>query len=248
MGSGMDVGTFEVEDRVEQDHWWFVGRRNLFAVILRQLAIARDARVLDLGTSTGTNLRLLKDLGYSNYLGVDYSQDALAYCRSKDLGTVLRGDVRALPFPDNSYDFVLATDIIEHIQEDNIAVAEIRRVLRPRGRVLITVPAFQSLWGLQDDQAFHVRRYRKRPLLELVRESGLEVRDCYYFNYLLFVPIWAARQVVRMLGIKLASENEINTPLMNAILKGIFSLDIRSAAHIRAPFGVSILLLAQKPA
>ena len=158
----MDAATYAVESEIEQTHWWFVVRRELIRALIVESGIGPDAAILDLGTSTGTNLRLLKEMGFSNYKGLDMSPEAAKWCAEKNLGTVQLGDVCAIPFPDQSLDLVLATDIIEHVDDDALALREIRRVLKTTGRVIITVPAFQSLWGLQDEVAHHKRRYRGR--------------------------------------------------------------------------------------
>jgi len=241
----MEATVYEVEAAVEETHWWFVGRRRLFARELARAGIRRGGRVLDIGTSTGANLRLLRDLGFHDVTGVDASENALRFCRSKGLGPVQMGDVCNLPFADASFDLVLATDIIEHVDDDARALREISRVLAPGGKVLITVPAFQSLWGLQDEQAHHKRRYRLRALGAQIAGSGLKPLAGYYFNYLLFVPIWAARRIIARLGIRLESEAQVNTPPINALLSLIFSLDVATARWIRPPFGVSILFMAQ---
>jgi SAM-dependent methyltransferase len=162
------------------------------------------------------------------------------------LGLVRQGDICALPFADASFDVVLATDVIEHVDDDGHATAEIARVLAPDGLALITVPAFQSLWGPQDRQALHKRRYRLRPLVRLLLATGLRIDRSYYFNYLLFGPIWAARRIIDLFGIKLDSEGQVNTPLLNRILSAVFSVDISTARSIKAPFGVSILVVARK--
>jgi SAM-dependent methyltransferase len=241
----MEAGTYSVEAAIEESHWWFVGRRRLFARELTQLAVPQDARVLDIGTSTGSNLRMLSDLGFKYVTGVDVSDDAIRYCARKGLGHVKKGNVCALPFDDGSFDVVLATDIIEHVDDDDLALAEIARVLKPGGRVLITVPAFGSLWGLQDEVALHKRRYRIVPLLEQLKRVGLKPLRRYYFNYLLFGPIWLARQLIRILRVRVDSEGEINTPALNRILQGIFLLDTLTAPTLRMPFGVSILIMAE---
>ena len=127
-----------------------------------------------------------------------------------------------------------------------MAIAEIARVLAPGGRVLITVPAFQSLWGLQDRQAMHKRRYRINQLLPVLESANLMPARFYYFNYLLFIPIYLSRRVIDFLKIDLKSEGQVNTPLINRVLLAIFRLDVRSAAVIKPPFGVSILVMAAK--
>ena len=120
--------------------------------------------------------------------------------------SVLAGDATSLPFAEGQFDIVLATDTIEHIDDDRKALQEIHRILVPGGYAMIAVPAFASLWGLQDVVAHHKRRYRTADLTEKIQSSGLEIQQVYYFNYLLFVPIWFARQVIKMLRIKRASE------------------------------------------
>ena len=152
-----------------------------------------------------------------------------------------------MPFDDGQFDLVLATDVIEHVDDDLLALREVHRVLAPGGYALITVPAFESLWGLQDEVAHHKRRYRMRPLLELVSAAGLTTVRSYHFNYLLFVPIFLARNAIRLLRVTASSENDINTPALNAVLRQVFLLDVRTAPVLKPPFGVSILALAQKP-
>ncbi len=244
----METATYAVEARVEQDHWWFVGRRRLFAREIARMGLPSSARILDVGSSTGTNLRMFRALGFTDVTGLDCSADAIRFCEEKALGPVLLGDARALPFPDASLDLVLATDILEHLDDDRLGMREIRRVLAPGGRALVTVPAFESLWGLQDEVAQHRRRYRMQPLLARLRQEGLRpVRD-YHFNFILFGPIWLARQIIRWLGLQLESENQVNTPLVNRILTGLFEVDVWLAPHLAPPFGVSILAVAEKAA
>jgi SAM-dependent methyltransferase len=243
----MDIATYAAEADAEAEHWWFVGRRWLFSRELQMLGAKPGSHILDAGTSTGTNLRMLQDQGYQNYKGLDLSSEAVRYCTLKGLGEVRKGDVCQMPFESESFDFVLATDILEHVENDIAALKEINRVLKPGGSALITVPAFPSLWGLQDEVAHHKRRYRLGPLLDRTCQSGFVVGRRYHFNYLLFAPIWIVRQIIRILDIKVSSENEINTPHLNALLGFIFMLDIRTAPWLRLPFGVSLLAVAQKP-
>src|SRR5262245_62966254 len=142
----MDRIAYASEAKIEASHWWFVGRRRLFAMLLRQACIPANATVVDIGTGTGANLRLLRDMGFTHVTGIDPSAEAARWCAEKGLGTVGVGDIRALPLPDGSVDLVLATDVAEHVEEDHKAFSEICRVLRPGGVALITVPAFPSLW------------------------------------------------------------------------------------------------------
>ena len=242
----MELGVYEAEARLEATHWWFTGRRKLFGRIIGDLPITKDAPVLDVGTSTGTNLRLLRELGFAQVTGLDMSEDAVRFCAKKGLGSVRLGSATQMPFADESFSLVMATDILEHIDDDALALAEIHRVTRPKGSVLLTVPAFMSLWGPQDVVSHHKRRYRREQFLERVRSAGLSPSDAFYFNYLLFAPIWGARQMMNIVNPSIKSENEFNTNWLNALLGTVFAVDTRTAGWIRPPFGVSILVLATK--
>jgi SAM-dependent methyltransferase len=243
----MDQAAFAVEAKVEETHWWFAGRRLLFASLIGSAQLRPDAKVVDIGTGTGANLRLLRDIGFHDVIGIDPSEEAMRWCAQKGLGSVRRGDIRAIPLSDSSVDLVLATDVIEHVDEETVALSEIRRILRPRGIALITVPAFQSLWGLQDERSHHYRRYRLRPFIRRLKDSGFDVEKAFYFNYLLFIPIYLARKVISAFRVKLASENELNNFLLNRLFAAIFRIDVSTAPHLRLPFGVSILAVVRRP-
>ena len=243
----MEAGVYAAESALEEHHWWFRTRRRLFAREIDRMSTGPRARVLDVGTSTGTNLRLLRQIGMRDVTGVDSNDEAIRFCAQKGLGTVRKDDVCALSFASGAFDLVLATDIIEHIDDDQKALHEIARVLAPGGKALITVPAFAVLWGFQDEVSAHKRRYRMGHLVRLIEAAGLRVNRRYHFNFLLFLPILVARQLFRLLRPKVRSESEINTPTLNALLHAIFSVDAWIASLIRPPFGVSILVVAEKP-
>ena len=175
----MEVSAYAAEAAVEVSHWWFVARRALFSSIIRSRGIPREAPTLDIGTSTGSNLRLLRDLNYSNVIGVDTSDVAIRFCAEKGLGRVRQADVCQLPFPSNMFHLVFVTDVLEHVEDDRRALSEVARVLAPGGAAIITVPAFQCLWGRQDDVACHKRRYRLRRLEALIRSVKLSCAECF---------------------------------------------------------------------
>jgi SAM-dependent methyltransferase len=237
---------YAAEAELEADHWWFVGRRELFARLIEELAVDRQSAALDVGTGTGANLALLRRLGFRRAVGLDSSAEAIGFCRARGLGEVRQGDIGALPFADASFDLVLATDVIEHVDDDVGALREIGRVLSPEGHVLLTVPALQALWGLQDELAQHKRRYRRSALLQRMRDAGLQPVRSFYFNSLLLGPIWLGRQLIRVLKPKLRSEAEINSPLLNRLLLAVFRADLQLASRLPLPLGVSILVVARR--
>jgi SAM-dependent methyltransferase len=242
----LEKQVYDIESKVEAEHWWFAGRRQLFANEIARANISQNSLILDVGVGSGSNLRMLAEMEFPHVIGLDPNPDVVRICQDKGFASVRQGSLCDLPFSSESFDLVLATDVIEHVQDDVAALKEIYRVLRPGGYVLIAVPAFQSLWGLQDEVALHFRRYRLGTLVERVFGAKLTIVRSYYFNYMLFVPIWTARQIIRLARIRLQSENEVNSPLTNRILTAIFRLDITTAPLLRPPFGVSALVFAQK--
>jgi SAM-dependent methyltransferase len=242
----MEAAALGVEAEVEECHWWFAGRRVLFGRELTLAGLTSHNAALDAGTGTGANLRMLRAMDIQRVTGLDRDETSIQFCRSKGLGNVALGDICAMPFGDCQFDFVLATDVIEHVSDDAAALSEIARVLHEGGKALIAVPAFSSLWGLQDIVAHHKRRYRLRPLLQKMSEAGLNPVRYYYFNYLLFGPIWLARRLIGLLGIERASENEFNNLLLNRLFSIIFTIDTWTAPLLRPPFGVSILAIGVK--
>lgn len=242
----MEDAVYAVEAEVEATHWWFTERRRLFGRLIKRMALPANARILDVGTSTGTNLRMLRDLGFTRYEGLDSSEQAVRWCAKKGFGKVTMGNVCELPFPDQSFDLILATDVIEHVDDDMTALCEIRRVLKPGGCVLVTVPAFMALWGLQDDVSLHKRRYRAGELLARIDAANLHAGQRFYFNYLLFLPILCVRTLIRWVGIKMQSENQLNSGVLNRILQWVFRVDVSTAPYLHLPFGVSYLVLAYR--
>lgn len=243
----MKLEAYEAEAKLEDKHWWFVVRRELFQRLLKKKNFPTDAAILDVGTSTGTNLRMLVNMGFANIKGLDFSDHAIHFCKQKGLPMVTKGDICDMPFDQDSLNLVVATDIIEHVENDLLALKEIYRVLKPGGCALITVPMFMSLWGLQDDISLHKRRYRRKSIHALIAQTPFHIEESFFFNFLLLPSIWLARKLIKLCRITPKSENDINNVIINAILKMVFRLDTLCAPIMHPPFGVSYLCVLKKP-
>lgn len=237
---------FEVED----DHWWFVGRRAIVLAQIRDSLIktesAADRQILDIGCGTGATLSHLTQFGQVQ--GIDVSALALEYCRERGHDRVLCASATDIPFASSSFDLVTALDVIEHLDDDLGGLREIERVLRPGAPAVVFVPAFNSLWGPNDDQSGHRRRYRRRELLAQVEKAGLRVEHISYTNIAMFVPIWLGRKLLTGLGFDEQAENEINHPLINSFLSHIFAAEAGWLRQHHLPFGVSIVCTMRKAA
>ena len=238
--------TYDIEWNLEKFHWWFVGRRRLFKVLFSFLGLQNDLRVIDIGCGVGSNLRLLQSR-QSKLIGMDSEMYSLLHTK-KSLSAVplVNGDLMRLPIKPDSIDLFLASDVLEHLDEDTIGIREIYRALKREGKVIFTVPAFRSLWGVQDIVGMHKRRYSKKELVRKIEGEGFKIVRSSYFNFFLFFPILIGRRIIYLLGLRIESENEINFPLINFFLKTVFSIEPHYLKFFSFPFGVSIYCIAKK--
>jgi len=240
--------TYPILFRVEQSHWWHTGRRKIIASFVEDICrrvTDRRPRILDVGCGTGANLLMLSQYGDAE--GVDVSEDALAFCHERGLEKVKLGAAEALPYDDGTFDLVTALDVVEHLDDDLAGLREMRRVLRPGGRVLLFVPTFMFLWGLQDDVSHHRRRYRMPELRRVLEQAGFEVERTTYANITFFMPILAMRKLMRLTGIKAETENNINVSALNGVLGSMLGAESAILKYVNIPFGVSGLCVARKP-
>ena len=237
--------------RFEDTYWWFVARRHLITSLIRR-HYERDGNldILDIGCGTGAMLDELAPFGH--VVGADVAPEALSFCRERSSHYPLtRADVRRMPFETASFDVVTAMDIIEHIDDDKAAVGEIFRVLRPGGRLFVTVPAFPSLWSEHDEALYHYRRYTAPHLKDLFQRVGFSVPKLSYTVTSLFPPIWLYRQITKMLPQK-RTEGEKKANLVNfagpvnAALLALSEGESRLVQRVNLPFGVTVVAVAQK--
>ena len=236
---------YDVECKVEGFHWWFAVRRRLLKSILSSIKDPVNSLTLDIGCGTGSNLRELVSAGLYP-IGLDQSIYALTLVRGKGKFPLLAGDLNNLPFKTKSVGLIIAMDVFEHLDDDAHGIRESYRVLNDGGILILTVPAFKSLWGIQDVATGHKRRYSKKEITNKLKKLGFDVLKSSYFNFFLFFPIFIARRMIRLLGLKIESENELNFPLINFFLKAIFSLELYTLKYFPLPFGVSIFCIAKK--
>jgi len=243
----MQEHTYSIMYEVEGKHWWFVGRRKIIAGFVEKICRdigKRRPRILDVGCGTGANLQMLANFGVAE--GVDVSTEALDFCRARGLSKVKHGAAEALPYEDASFDLVTGLDVVEHLDDDIAGLAEMRRVLRPGGRALLFVPAFMFLWGVQDDISRHRRRYTIPELSERLGEAGLKVERATYANITFFLPILFGRFLMRLTGLRPASENNITIGALNGLLGWIFGAESWWLKRMNFPLGVSIVCVARR--
>ena len=233
--------------QVEETHWWYVGRRRIIQCLVEKICKTLNEpnpRILDVGCGTGANLKMLAACGRAE--GVDISPQAVEFCRQRGLDSVKLGAIEQLPYENNSFELVTALDVVEHLDDDVGGLREMRRVLRRDGRLLLFVPAFMFLWGVQDDVSNHRRRYTLPSLLKAVEEAGFSIEWASYANISFFVPVLLVRSVMRWLGLRAATEYGINISLMNGPFSQLFAAERFVLQRGKFPFGVSAVCIARR--
>ena len=237
---------YEAMYGLEDIYWWFVARRQLAVeIVAREIGGRQGARLLDVGCGTGSNLEAFSQL--ADAVGIDMSTDALAFCRTRGVQHVALSAVERLPFPDATFDVITAMDMLEHTDDDLSALTELRRVLKPGGLLLVTVPAYGFLWSEHDEALKHRRRYTAHELRNKMTVTDFRIERTSYFITALFFPILAMR--IHQGLFKKSTHPQTSIRMLprwlNASLVGLLGVERRVFRRVNLPFGVSIVALAR---
>ena len=233
--------------RNDKKYWWAKGRRELAVYLLKKhVGTLKGKRMLDLGCGPGVLLEDLKKEG-AIISGIDIFSSAVDFCKSRGLN-VKKADAIKLPFKEKNFDGVLSIDLLEHIENENRLLKEVKRILKKDSVFLMMVPAFSILTSSRDKRLGHFRRYNKKNLEKQLTKSGFQVLKSSYFVFFFF-PFWLFRVLVERI---FPQKREIQTDLMlmpgllNTALLSILRMENFLLRFIDLPFGVSIYLIVRK--
>lgn len=239
----MERAVYEAMAEHDERHWWYRARREVVAALIeRAVRPPKDARLLEIGCGTGHNLAMLGKFGEVDALEVD---DVARGMAEERLGrSVLSAPLPELAgLPDDHYDLVAALDVIEHIPDDRAALEGISRVLRPGGKLVMTVPAHQWMWSAHDVVNHHQRRYSKAGLRKLIDGSPLRLDSIGYLNSLL-LPVAIAQR----LASKISGKDDANlappAEPINQALERVFAAERRVIGRVPLPPGLSLFAVA----
>jgi len=241
-----------VYHQLEEQHWWFKGRRDMTFRLVQQLNLPPEAAILEVGCSGGPLLLALRAVGFQQLTGIDISEKGIALAKTRGLTNVSVMDGARLDFPDQSFDLLIASDVLEHIQDEQQALREWSRVLRPGGCAIIFVPAYQQLWSQHDVANHHFRRYTKATLRHALIQQNLQVNRLSYWNLSLFFPTYFVRISQRLIrGQRPLSSTGTGDlhylpRFLNHFLVRLLQSENALLGRLNFPVGVSVFALAQK--
>lgn len=232
----------------EDHYWWFVARRELVVTLARRHVRSPAPTFVDVGCGTGATARALSSLG--RVIAVDASPLALRACASRGLRDLVLARAEAIPLASASVDAVVATDVVEHLDDDLAALAEFRRVLKPGGHAIVTVPAYRFLWSEHDVALMHRRRYVARQLGAVAARAGLErVRLGYALSFLF--PLSLGRLLKRPRSHPDRPPQAQIRPVpawLNATLIQVQRLETTLFRYGSLPWGLSVVAVLRRPA
>jgi SAM-dependent methyltransferase len=245
----MERDQYELMFRQEERHWWYLGMRRITEALLARYFRPSSARpeVLDAGCGSGGTTVWLSRWG--RVWGVDLAPEALRLARRRGLPRLLRASIEALPFPDSSFDLLTSFDVLYHLRvgDDQRALDEFQRVLRPGGLAIVRVPAYDWLRGAHD-RAVHTRhRYSRDELAGKLRRAGFRIERISYANGLLF-PLAPAKRLLE--DSRPAGCGDLWQPPepFNRLLSALVSLEAGPIVRCGLPWGLSVIAAARKPA
>jgi len=233
---------------IEQGHFWFRVRNQLI-----QWALGKyfpDAKnFFEVGCGTGFVLEGIREtFPAMRLVGSEIFVDGLAFAKARLPGAEFyQMDARSIPF-EGEFDVVGVFDVLEHLVEDNRALAQIFAATRPGGGLMVTVPQQRYLWSVSDEHAMHQRRYSCSELRQKVETAGFEIKRITSFNSLLFpLMVWSRMQQKRDQEFQPWREFEIS-PRLNDVLGSILNLErLLIEKGLSFPVGGSLLLIGRRP-
>lgn len=242
----MQENVYHTNYQLEDTYWWFVARKKIIKKIL-SLHVPKGSSVLDVGCGTGGFASSL--LGDYEVYGTDTSPLALEYSRKRGVKNLFLGtlsDLRENGAPKATAATML--DVLEHIDDSMSALSDLYAILPKGGVLVITVPAYQSLWSQHDLIHKHFRRYTKKTLNAALRQTGFTIDYSTYFNTLLFLPAWLKRLVDKLTGADKHKDSPIDEVPegINKLFTKVFGFESNLLPAIKFPFGLSILSVAYK--
>jgi 2-polyprenyl-3-methyl-5-hydroxy-6-metoxy-1,4-benzoquinol methylase len=224
-------------------HWWWRVREYILLRRLTSLFAATDrsARILDVGCGAGLFFDALQRFGHVE--GIESDRSAVER-GGKWRANILVGQLDAAFKPAAPYDAILMLDILEHVPDPEQLLHLARPLVKPDGRVVITVPAFNWLWTKHDDLNHHLRRYTASQIRQTVAAAGLVVTDSTYLFQSLILPKALVRLYERLLS-RPAGVPSIPGPAVSVMLQAWFRAEYAIAHWL--PFGTSLMVVARLP-
>lgn len=233
--------------RLEESYWWFIARSTILLKIINKVCkFDNNANILDAGCGTGGFAEKMS--AHANVICLDTSAIALEYCHKRGLTDTHQCILSEFDKSNRRIDGITMLDVIEHIEDDYGVVRDAYSLVDKGGYLIATVPAYQWLWCKHDEIHMHYRRYNMQSISKVIESAGFKIRYASYFNTFLFLPAILKRFLDKLTGADKTNTNPIEPvpDILNKWFKNIFGWESKFLPKIKFPFGLSIVIIAEK--
>ncbi len=260
MASSFDETYFKKLYQIEDRHFWFRARQAIVSALTKQITACfpQGYRVMEIGCGTGNLLRILESTCHNGIIfGLDLFWEGLAFAQLRTSAGLIQARAECMPFCNSQFDLIGMFDVLEHLENDEDILSSIQQMLKPGGKLLLTVPAHGDLWSSFDLIAHHQRRYEPSDLTAKLIKGGFSIEyisECMQALY----PLAKLRRKAPILLDPLSKEEEKKTrkrtsqefaimPVLNEIAYQILKMELKHIKQ-RKPIarGTSIIAIAQK--
>ena len=244
----MNLEEYELMFRVEDRHWWYAALRALLDLYWRKHVRESNPCVLDVGCGTGAVLDWLAVRTQSSPVGIDFSPEAVRFCRMRGQTATTVASALAAPFPSATFDAAFCLDVLYHkgVPDRNAALREAHRILKRGGLLFINVPAYQWLYSSHDVAVHTDHRFTRGEIADLLRATGFTILDATYWNTLLFPAIVLTRLWRKIWPPRESDLADGGQGISAALFPIILAAERQLIRVMPVPFGLSIFVVARK--
>lgn len=233
--------------KIEKNRWWNKGRVQIISQLLK--GADKNAKIFEIGCAGGSLIQFLREKKFNNIWGIDISEVAINLCKKKEItGTFIMDGTTASSYH-NTFDVVISSDVLEHMDGDAQALSEWHKILKPGGKLIVFVPAFNFLWSDHDKTYGHYRRYSKSVLIRVLKKVNFTIERCSYWNFSLFFLAFFSRFgrcFFKANSFHLRTKSSHLPSIINLFLTGLLYLENVFLKRLNFPVGISIFAVARK--
>ncbi len=232
---------------VESHHFWWCTRAKYILRIIRKY-VNKNSQLIEIGAGSGNVSRVLQNEGFRMAVG-EIQLPALYWAKEYGINDLYQFDLN-LPVFKKHFDVVCMFDVLEHLEDDDLAIKSVKTMLKEKGKVVITVPAHKWLWNKRDVLERHRRRYKLKEIKDLLLQNGFKVIMCKHF-FVSILPLLAVRKFfscaegVECIQDEIRDNVKIN-PLINKLLCYMVTLENLILGKFSPKIGGSIAVVAEK--
>lgn len=243
----MEPNEYIIMYTAEDTHWWYSALRKMIRLMTSALRTP-PRHILDAGCGTGRNILELQRLfPNASVYGVDLHLEAVRCCKQRNISHVITGNIRKLPFPDQTFDLIVSCDVLYHraVPDTGAALRELRRILRPQGYLLLNLPAYQWLSSSHDTHIHTAQRFTLKRIRTLLEENKFTLVRETYWNSILLIPAIFFR-IWRRFFPASHSDVSFSSKKMFSAMSLVFTIERAFLTRCRLPFGLSVITLSQR--